>query len=405
MNILLKRNVGMALATMRNRRMRSFLTVLGVVIAVASVTIVVSVGRGIQTSVAEQTNEYSKNVITVRPAQIGDSVGSLTALSTATPRAAISAKDVENISNLPNVSSAVPLTIVGSEAQADDTFDGVVFAASSDLPEVLNQEIAYGAFYTSREETNNFAVLGADAADKLFDQRVPLGRSFEVRGQTYIVNGVLDKFASTPLASSTNFNGAIFISESAAESLTANGAPVYELLARVDDEKNIDKADKAITDVLSKAHGSRKDFDVLSPTELTNQSAGAFELLTQFIVVAAFITLLVSGIGIMNVMLVSVTERIHEIGVRKAVGATNRQILEQFMAEAATLSVVGSAIGALVAFVVVWLLDVFTSLTPTYDWRAAGIACAISCLFGIIFGSLPAIKAARKDPISALRAE
>lgn len=404
MNIMLKKNVGMALATMRARRMRSFLTILGVVIAVASVTIVIGVGRGIQSSVAEQTNKYSKNVITVRPAQLGENSG-LAALSSSTPRAAITDTDVDNVDKIKDVSSAVPLKIVGSEAAGDSKYEGIVFAASSDLPEVLNQELAYGAFFTSREENNNFAVLGADAADKMFDQKVPLGRSFVVRGETYIVNGVLDRFASTPFASGANFNGAVFVSENASENLIKNGAPIYQLLVRVNDEDNIAKTDQAITKSLAKAHGSREDFKVLSPNELANESTGTFDLLTEFIIVAALITLLVSGIGIMNVMLVSVTERIHEIGVRKAVGATNRQILEQFMAEAATLSVVGSVVGVLLAFATMWLLDAFTTLAPVYDLQAAGLACAVSCFFGIVFGSLPAIKAARKDPIAALRAE
>jgi putative ABC transport system permease protein len=120
---------------------------------------------------------------------------------------------------------------------------------------------------------------------------------------------------------------------------------------------------------------------------------------------AALITLLVSGIGIMNVMLVSITERMHEIGIRKAVGATNRQILGQFMTEAAVLSIIGSLIGAVVAFAFVWFLRIFTSLSPIYDYRAAGLTCLAACVFGILFGSIPALRAARKDPIDALRSE
>ncbi len=404
MPFMLKKNVGMALSTMRASRSRSLLTILGVVIAVASVTTVVSIGRGIQMSVAKQTNEYSKNVITVRPAQIGEKAG-LSSLSGSTARASITENDVKNVIKIPSVQSAVPLTVVASGATGDNSFEGVVFAVSSDLPQVINQELAYGAFFTSREESNNVAVLGATAADQMFNQKVPLGRSFVIRGQQFIVSGVLDKFASTPFASGTNFNNAIFVTESAKDALAPNGAPVYELLARVSNEKDIDKTDAAITSTLAKVHKSRDDFQVLSPTELASETTGTFDLLTDFIVVAALITLLVSGIGIMNVMLVSVTERIHEIGIRKAVGATNQQILAQFMTEAATLSIVGSLLGAVLAFISVWLLRTFSPLMPVYDWQMAGFACLVSCGFGILFGSLPAIKAARKDPIAALRSE
>ncbi|HEY1064133.1 MAG TPA: FtsX-like permease family protein, partial [Candidatus Saccharimonadales bacterium] len=115
--------------------------------------------------------------------------------------------------------------------------------------------------------------------------------------------------------------------------------------------------------------------------------------------------LLVSGVGIMNIMLVSVTERIHEIGIRKAVGATNRQILNQFVTEAATLCFIGSLIGVAFAFLTTILLGLFSSLTPVFSWPVAGLACLAATSFGVLFGSVPALKAARKDPIAALRNE
>lgn len=403
MSLMFTKNIASAMRTIRGSRGRSFLTVLGVVLAVASVTTVISIGRGIQQAVATQANQYSKNVITIRPARIGGG-GSFSSLAGGSPATALTQKDVTAVGKVPHVRDAVPLTVVGTTASADASFRGVVFAVSSSLPDVLNQELAYGAFFTERESSNSVAVLGATAADKLFDQRVPLGRSFTIRGQQFIVSGVLTKFAATPFATGTNFNDAIFVPESAIKTLTPNGAAIYEILAKVSGDSNVTGADKAITKTLSRTH-SPNDFEVLAPSELAGNSTDTFDLLTYLIVAAAIITLLVSGIGIMNVMLVSVTERMHEIGIRKAVGATNRQILHQFTTEAATLSVVGSLLGAAMAFVVVWLLRVFSSLSPIYDWRAAGLACIVACMFGIVCGTLPALKAARKDPIEALRSE
>lgn len=405
MTIMITKNIAMALNTMRASRGRSFLTMLGVIIAVAAVTSVVSIGNGIKASVTKQTNQYSKNVITVRPEQIGGSESSLSSLTEASTAASLTSKDVTTISKVANVTNSVPLTIVGSAAEGDSAYKGVVFAVGSDLPTVVNQELAFGAFFTSKDSSGNLAVLGANAADKMFDQRVPLGRSFTIRGEQFIVAGVLTKFASTPFTGSTNFNNAIFVPESAAKVLAPNGAPVYEVLAKVNDDADLNDADHAIAGALAKAHRGQNDFSVLTPAELAQVTTSTFDLFTELILAAAIITLLVSGVGIMNVMLVSVTERIHEIGIRKAVGATNRQILNQFVTEAATLCVVGSVIGAAFAFVACLFLKVFSSLSPIYDWKVAALACVGASAFGVLFGALPALKAARKDPIAALRNE
>lgn len=405
MTIMITKNIGMALNTLRASRSRSFLTMLGVIIAVAAVTCVISIGNGIKAAVTEQTNQYSKNVLTIRPTEIGGDGSSLSSLSHANATASLTAKDVNTVSKVRGVTDSVPLTIVGGSAKGDNAFNGVVFAVSSDLPTVVNQELAFGGFFTASEGSSNLAVLGATAADKMFDQRVPLGRSFSVRGEQFIVGGVLSKFASTPFSGTANFNNAIFVSDSAIESLTPNDAPIYEILAKVDEDHNLRDADKAVDAALAKAHRGQHDFAVLTPAELAQATTSSFDLLTQLIVAAAIITLLVSGVGIMNVMLVSVTERIHEIGIRKAVGATNRQILNQFVTEAASLCVIGSILGAALAYVTCIFLRLFTSLTPQYDWRAAALSCVAACGFGVLFGALPALKAARKDPISALRNE
>lgn len=399
MTIMLAKNIAMAWQTIRSSRGRSLLTMLGVVIAVAAVTSVISIGRGIQQAVVHQANQYSKNVITVRPARVGSGLAGLDT----TVLTALTSHDADAINKLPQVSHVVSLQTVASSAQADASFHGPVFAANDELSNVLNQQLAYGAFYTSTESTNSIAVLGSDAASKLFSQRIPLGRSFTINGQQFIVGGVLDPYNTTPLAGGTNFNDAIFVPDASASQLAPNGAPIYEILAKIDNADHVQSADRAIQRVVAKAHHSGQAVQVLTPAELANQNADLFKLLASLVLAAAVITLLVSGVGIMNVMLVSVTERMHEIGIRKAVGATNRQILNQFVTEAAVLCVLGSVTGAVVSFVGLWLLGVFGGLTAAYDWLAAGLSCLAACVFGILFGMVPAVKAARKDPIAALR--
>src|SRR6185437_6322582 len=144
-------------------------------------------------------------------------------------------------------------------------------------------------------------------------------------------------------------------------------------------------------------------FEVLSGNQNLVASDTILDLLTRLIAGIAAISLLVGGIGIMDVMLVSVTERMHEIGIRKALGATNRQILSQFLIESTVLSLTGGLIGILISLLIDYLLRIFTTLTPEISWQAVVVATVVSFLVGITFGSIPALKAARKDPIDALR--
>lgn len=403
MSFMITKNIAMAINTIRTSRGRSFLTMLGVIVAVASVTTVVSVGRGIQGTLSKQTTTYSKGVLTIRPAQVGGDTNGISALANTGATVTLSDKDADAITKIPNIDAVVPMQVVAGQATGDSSFKGPVFAVSSDLPEVINQQIAFGAFFTSREDSNSVAVLGSAAADQIFDQKVPLGRSFTINGQQFIVAGVLAPFASTPFATDANFNNSIFVPSSAAQTLSASGNSYYQILAHVHNNKDIDETSRAVTKALNKVHHGDSNLDVLTPEQLAKRGTSGFNLIEQFIIAAAIITMIVSGIGIMNVMLVSVTERIHEIGIRKAVGATNQQIMGQFVTEAAALCLIGSVWGAILALVIVGLMRAFTNLQPVYDWRTAGISCLVACLFGLLFGTVPAVKAARKDPITALR--
>lgn len=156
---------------------------------------------------------------------------------------------------------------------------------------------------------------------------------------------------------------------------------------------------------LNKAHGGQSGLAVMSGNQNLTSSDNILELLTRLVAGVAGISLLVAGIGIMNVMLVSVTERRHEIGIRKAVGATNRQIMGQFMIEAGVLSLCGGIVGIVLAFIINGALRTLTDLEPVISWQIVLLASGVSLLVGIIFGTLPAIKAAYKDPIEALRSE
>lgn len=407
MKLMSKGHFRTARAIMRANRWRSFLTMLGVIVGVFAVVLVVGIGEGIKQQVGYQINHYSKNVITVRPGQLnGQNDSSFNSLAGFSVPGSLNSKDVSQVAKARDVTTSVPLTAVAGPVTGDATFrNDLVIGTTADLPKVISQPLAYGVFFTADDYGNNVAVLGATAAEKMFDQDVPLGRSFTFRGQQFVVRGVLSSFAATPFADDANFNNAIFIPEDVAASLTNNTAPLYEILAKVNSEQNLPVAARSITNALRQSHGDQKDFSVLQPAQELTSTTSVLTLLTELIAGAAAISLLVGGIGIMNVMLVSVTERMHEIGIRKAVGATNRQILSQFVIEATALSVIGCVIGIILSFVADLVLRLTTSLTPAISWQIVLLAAVVSIVIGVVFGSVPALKAARKDPITALRNE
>jgi len=397
--------------SVRSAKLRSFWTMLGVIIGVASVITIVAIGEGVKQQIGGQIHHLGENLITIKPAQLhagsgsnGDNANVLSGLNVS---GTLTGADVRTISRVKDVSASAPLTIVtGAIKGANGTYnDGFVLGTTSDLAGLLNQSIAYGAFLTPEDDGQTVAVLGQHAAEKLFDENIPLGRSFSFHGQDFIVRGIFNQFNTAPLSQQADFNNAIFIPNDVAERLTNNTAPTYEILAKAANTKQTSQVAQHIRRALDVSHGGQSNFSVLAGNQNLTASNQILDLLTRMIAGVAAISLLVGGIGIMNVMLVSVAERMHEIGIRKAVGATNRQILSQFIIESSLLSLVGGLLGIGLAFAVDGALRLATNLRPVISWQVVLVASGVSLFVGVLFGTVPALKAARKDPIEALRSE
>jgi putative ABC transport system permease protein len=410
--------------SVRSAKLRSFWTMLGVIIGVTSVITVVALGVGIKQQISGQIHHFGTNVITVRPAQLqagdgsnsyngtGSSSQSFNLIAGLTTSGTLTAKDINTIAHVRGIAASAPLTLVTGSVRGDNGSyqDGFVIGTTGDLPGLLNQSMAYGTFLDDDTSDTNVAVLGQHASEALFNEDVPLGRSFTFDGQQFIVGGIFNQFNEAPLSQQLNFNNAIFIPNRVAEQLSNDTAPTYEILARATNggKTNTAATTSAVTSIrraLDQDHGGQSGFSVLAGNQNLAASDSILEALTRLIAGVAAISLLVSGIGIMNVMLVSVAERRHEIGIRKAVGATNRQILSQFMIESTVLSLTGGIIGIGLAFLIDLCLHVFTDLQPVIGWQIVALATGVSLLVGILFGSVPAFQAARKDPIDALRSE
>lgn len=413
MSSISRGNVKMAVTALKSTKWRSLFTMLGVIIGVVSVVTVVGVGEGIKQQVGGQINQLGHDLITIRPGKLvnrgsGGGITGVNLFTTTTSGGSLTEEDLARIRQTKGVRLAVPLGLVNGTAQDSagrDTSLPIV-ASTSDLPSILNQSVGTGGFFSPDTTGQPYvAVLGSNAAEELFHQGAPLGRSFQLMGQTFFVQGVFNQFDTNPLSLTTDFNNAIFIPYTTAQSLTNNNTQLYEILAKPANVNQTGAEVHAILKTLTQAYQGQQQFTVLSQSESLAVTNNILDLLTKLIAGVAAISLLVGGIGIMDVMLVSVSERMHEVGIRKALGATNRQILEQFLIESTVLSLVGGLIGIALSLLIDYLLRVFTTLTPVISWQAVVIATVVSFLVGVVFGSVPAIKAARKDPIDALRNE
>lgn len=414
MSAMMRGNFRMALAGVKSAKWRSLLTMLGIIIGIVSVVTVVGIGEGIKRQVSQQIDHFGKELITIRPGTINTEgashvLGSTDALFGMSTVGGFGVADVEAVQKTEGVDIVAPLGIVPGAVQVDDqTLSGsVVVATSSDLPAALNQSVKFGEFWDEKSEDSHFAVIGRHTAETLFHDQAPLGRTFTFRGQTFMVRGVLDEFQNLPLSPTAEFDNAIFIPYKAAAQITTNNSHLYVLLAKPKLVVNVplQTTANAISDSLREAHGGQTDFTVLTPEQNIASSNHLLDLLATWIMAVAIISLIIGGVGLMNIMLVNVTERMHEIGVRKAIGATSRQILMQFMLEAVVLSLIGGMLGILLSLATQGFLHTYTDLKPVISWEAIAVATAVSFVIGVVFGTLPALKAARKDPIDALRHE
>ncbi|QQS19408.1 ABC transporter permease [Candidatus Saccharibacteria bacterium] len=401
MTSIRKGYLGLALQSLRASRMRSFMTMLGIVIGVMSVIVIVGVGEGVKDQIADQSARYGKDVLIVRPDTGSGLGGSFTGVATSLLEPA----DAETLRRSPSVQQVVPLSTLRGAIKADKSVQSpLVIATSPELASLVHQKMEFGGFFTA-SDGERVAVLGKTVAAQLFADVAPLGQQLTFRGQQFTVAGVFSSFTAAPFSLEANYNEAVFIPYAAAQSLLGSPPRMNQLFVQAKPGVSTQVLATELQKTISDSHGGTDDVAVLSPGSKRGGVEPTLQLLTLMTVCMAIVALVVGGAGIMNMMLVSVTERIHEIGLRKAIGATNKQILRQFMTEAFALCIVGAVVGVVASLAAIGLLRMYTSLSPAIVWPVVVAAPLIALATGVLFGAIPAIKAARMDPIEALRHE
>ncbi len=397
----------MALTSIRGAKFRSALTMFGIIIGVSSVVTIVGLGEGVKQQVSSQVDTVSDALIVVRPGKQTEARAfSLDALrSFVSSTGSLSEKDWRDTEKVEGVSSAVPVGILSGivSYETDEYAGGNIVATTERLPELLNQKVEFGEFFTEKDYARNIAVIGKDVAEKLFKENVPVGKSLTIRGKSFIVQGIFEQQKSGSFAA-LNVNNSVFLPFEAARGV-GGSIQLMQIYVEAASPEDVSTVSKSVRETLKANHAGQEDFTILEKEEALEATNEVFYQITLFIAGVAFISFIVGGIGIMNIMFATVSERTREIGIRKAIGATYSQILGQFIMESVVLSVVGGVIGIAIAFLANAVIRLTTDLQPVTTLNVVLLVGGLSIATGIVSGLLPAAKAASKDPITSLRTD
>lgn len=407
MALLLKTHFKLAKASIKENRTRSFLTCLGIAIGVASIIMILSLTGSISNLVKSEINEIGNDLIVVRPTSTKDSITSvveeLTSANTF-QNSSLAASDVDVIKKNGNVVAASPIAISNNTVITEkNTLNSVtVLGTNLDFIKIEPLSIRYGAFLTEANEEKSI-VLGHTLSLALFNTiNSTIGKTVTIMGEKYMIVGVLDKVDKTVSFNNVDYDNAAIIDIKNLEKATGT-AQIQQINVKVSNIDSLSSVKEYITTSLTEQKHGDTNFSVSYGDEITHPAGSLFNIVSSMLALVAGISLIVGGIGIMNIMLVSVAERTHEIGVRKAVGASGRNILIQFLFESLILSVLGGIFGMVLGYFFAFLLSTITPFVPYISWKIVGITFATTIVIGILFGIFPAIKAANKDSIESLK--
>jgi putative ABC transport system permease protein len=386
----------LAWEALRANKLRSGLTMLGVVIGVMSVVLLVAIGSGARNEVTAGVESLGSNILFVAPGEITG--------QTAPTAFEMTLRDVDRIGDAIGDPERVAATVTAGEVvrAGSERATANIQGTNQTIPTVFNRPLQRGSFFdqVDVEVRRRVAVLGAEPARELFPGLDPIGRPVTIGGVRFRVIGVVAE-ASDTLGFTTN--NEIYVPITTAQRLFGTQR-VDGIAVRAPSPDLIDTEQRIIRETLAAAYPDQ-EFQVLSQEEILGVIGQILSILTIVLASIAGISLLVGGVGVMNIMLVSVSERTREVGLRKAVGARTRDVLRQFLFEAVALTVSGGVIGILLGSAGALLVAAYSPVPAVITWWSVVLAFGVSVAVGVFFGVYPARKAARMQPIAALRYE
>lgn len=406
MPFLLFEHVQNSYYSLKSTQVRTFLTVLGVAIGVASVVIVLSLSSGITKVISKQVEEVGGSIAVIRPGVTTREadIFSNPTIDRSYTASTLTEQDLADIEKTDGVEAAAPLMLIRGSLQAKDTkiSDGSIVATTPELKDITKLPVAEGQFIDSVTNRDT-AVIGNQLSIDLFGTDQSIGQRFNIRGQAFTVIGILKRTDNPINFNNVDFDRSVIISLESGKGFHQGVAEIQQINIRATTEDQLTNVKNAVQEKIKQNHLGEEDVTILSGEAIAAPSNRFFIALTGVMTVIAAISLLVGGIGIMNIMLVGVAERTREIGLRKAVGASHGNIVWQFLMEALIMGVVGGFLGYVGGYIIAFAISAFLTFTPAFTWQIAAAAFGLSVAVGTTFGIYPALRAARKNPIESLR--
>ena len=417
MFLIIIKSIKTSVKALLSNKARSFLTMLGIIIGVAAVIIIMSLGAGAQSLILSQVKSLGTNLIGVLPGGSESDGPPASAMgiiiTTLTYDDLLAISDKKNVPNL--IGTVGYYKGQDTISWQNNSYETSLNGSTVGYLVVEGGEVADGRFFTEEEERSlaRVIVLGSTVKKELFGESEALGQYVKIKKQTFQVIGTMKERGTVALQ---DYDDQVFIPLKTMQKLIAGVNHLGFIRAKVDYEENVNKAIVDVKATLRDQHdikdqsGKNDDFSVRSAAQALDMISTITNALKYFLAAIAALSLIVGGIGIMNIMLVSVTERTREIGLRKAVGANNVNIMMQFLSEAITITMIGGIIGIISGVFISYVVSVVFNILG-YDWEfvvsifSIITAVSISGLIGIVFGLFPASKASKLEPVEALRHE
>lgn len=396
-----------AFKSLLKARMRSLLTTLGIIIGVSAVIIMVAIGEGAQREIEKQINSLGSNLIVIFPGAsrtggVSRGAGSFNRFTM---------EDIKKIEEEALLIKAIsPIIRSGGQVIGGGTnWNTAIYGVSPSYLEIRDWELEYGDIFTERDERarSKVCVLGSEVANNLFPNQNPVGEMVRIVNTPFKVIGVLKEKGQTAMGASND--DLILAPASTVLYRLSGGRFIHFIYASAVSIERIVEAQEELRQIMREAHrlntGDDDDFTIRNQTEITEAASESSEVMTMLLGAVAAVSLIVGGIGIMNIMLVSVTERTREIGIRLSIGARGSDILIQFLLEAIVLSLLGGLLGIFISIGTIYALNEYSTLAAELNLAVVAIAFIFSGFVGIFFGFYPARKASSLNPIDALRYE